>query len=807
MALEKIGLKAELEMSGFQAGMRAYLSGTKQMESETEKLLHSLQPVGIALAAVGAAGTAFIRSATLTAARTEELSLVLDVLAENSRQTAIAEGDLARASQLTTQAIDGTVDAVKDRGITTQVATKLVSQFARYELDMVQASDLARVAQDAAVISMQDSSEALDGLLHGILTYNPVVLRTYGITVQAADAFEAFAASNGLVADELTNAQRSQAMLNAVLQEGTSISGAYEAAMNSVGKQLRSLMGRELEEFKNAMGDAYLPLMLEAVTSARDLLKAFNALDPAQQKMIANLLGIGTVVSTVGGTFLLLTPRIIATVKALGTLGGFASNVGFSLKLIGAGANVADLGLAGMTAKAIAAVGPLAALIAVVLAGNKILEGHHEKTIALSDSYERYMDMMRKTGRASAIVTEAEWEQQRSQAAQVETTETAAQATDAYTQRLMGLAMAYAEVARQLEPTEEQLKKLAELETQMAEDQADIARRVVAMERDYNQQIIDMNIDRARTIEDIDRDLAKSREQAATNLASRLAAIEAQGAQQQQQAAYDHAQRMADIEEQYQERIRDIQKRYRETMWDAISNRDATAALKAMRTRREELDEAKRDRDQQNTDASTDYARQQEEQARNLEIQRQQAQQAYQEQMADLQTSRAEQIEELDRSLARQLEDLERHNQWTLQEMRQEFRDEYAEMIASYASEEALYAQHLENMRRLWAAYGGTWGTPRSGSRGFIGGYAEGGSFVTGGPTTATFGEGGVPELVTAVPLRGLYRDGGASGGGASGTMRHEVSGAIDGVMGGFEGRLTGAITGAVLRAFGEVLH
>ena len=803
--MEKIGLKAVLEMSGFQAGMRAYLTGTKQMESETEKLLHSLQPVGVALAAVGAAGTAFIRSATLTAARTEELSLVLDVLAENSRQAAIAEGDLARASQLTTRAIDGTVDAVKERGITTQVATKLVGQFARYELDMAQASDLARVAQDAAVISMQDSSEALDGLLHGILTYNPRVLRTYGITVQAADAFEQYAAANGLVADELDNAQRAQAMLSAVLQEGTSISGAYDAAMDSAGKQLRSL-NRHLEEAKNELGQAYLPLMGDAVEKVTDLLKAFNSLDPAQQKMIANLLGIGTVVSTVGGTFLLLTPRIIATAKALGTLGGFASNVGFSLKLIGAGAEVADLGLAGLTAKAIAAVGPLAALIAVVLAGNKILEGHHEKTVTLSDSYERYVDMMRKTGRASAIVTEAEWEQQKAQAAQAATAEDAARATDAYAQRLTALALAYQQEQAALEPTKEQLEELVDLEKRMAEDQADIAQRVLDMERDYNRQIVDMNINRARQIEDIDRDLAKSREAAAVNLAQRLAAIEAQGAQQQQQAAYEHARRMAEIEEQYQERIRDIQKRYRETMWDAISNRDATAALKAMRTRREELDEAKRDRDQQNADAQADYAQQQTEQAANLEIQRQQAQQAYAEQMADLQTSRQEQIEELDRSLARQLEDLERHNQWTLQEMRQEFRDEYAEAIAAYASEEALYAQHLENMRRIWETYGGNWGIPQSGARGFIGGYAEGGSFVTGGPTTATFGEGGVPELVTAVPLRGLYRDSGG-GGGAGGTMRHEVSGAIEGVMGGFEGRLTGAITGAVLRAFGEVLH
>lgn len=804
--MEKIGLQAVLEMTGFQAGMRAYLSGTKQMESETEKLLHSLQPVGVALTAVGAAGVAFLRDATLTAARTEELSLVLDVLAENSRQAALAEGDLARASQLTTQAIDGTVDAVKEQGITTQVATKLVGQFARYQLDMAQANELARVAQDAAVISMQDSSEALDGLLHGILTYNPRVLRTYGITVQAADAFEAYAEANGLVADELDSAERAQAMLNAVLNEGQSISGAYEAAMGSAGKQLRSL-NRHLEEAKNELGKAYLPLMGDAVEKATDLLKAFNNLDPAQQKMVANLLGIGTVVSTVGGSFLLLAPRVIATAKALGSLAGFASNVGFSLKLMGAGAEVADLGLAGMTAKAIAAVGPLAALVAVVLAGNKALEGHHEKTIALSDSYERYVDMMRKTGRAAQIVTEAEWEQQKAQAAQVETTEAAARANEAYAQRLTALALAYQQEQAALEPTKEQLEELAELEKRMAEDQADIAQRVLEMERDYNRQIVDMNINRARSIEDIDRDLAKSREQAATQLASRLAQIEAQGAEQAEQAAYEHARRMEEIERQYQERVQDIQKRYRETMWDAIANRDATAALKAMRTRREELDEAKRDRDQDRADTQADYERQQAEQAHNLEIQRQQAQQAYAQQMADLELSRQEQIEELDRSLARQLEDLQRHNQWTLAEMRQEFRNEYAESIAAYASEEALYAQHLENMRRIWETYGGNWGLPQTGSRGFIGGYAEGGSFVTGGPTTATFGEGGVPELVTAVPLRGLYRDSGAGAGGYGGTMRHEVSGAIEGVMGGFEGRLSGAITGAVLRAFGEVLH
>lgn len=60
--------------------------------------------------------------------------------------------------------------------------------------------------------------------------------------------------------------------------------------------------------------------------------------------------------------------------------------------------------------------------------------------------------------------------------------------------------------------------------------------------------------------------------------------------------------------------------------------------------------------------------------------------------------------------------------------------------------------------------------------------------------------------MVTAVPLRGLYPDGG--------TMRHhldpmqfDVRGQIEGLLHGYEGRLSGAITEAVLRAFRDVVQ
>ena len=278
-----------------------------RLGDEATSTANRLRPLGTAMTALGAAGTAVVASSVLTAARTEELGLVLNVLAGNAREAAEAEGDLTRAQALSTEGVWQAVEAVRSRGITQQVALQLVSQFVRYELDMAHATDLARLAQDAAVLSMQDSSEALSGLLHGVLTYNPLVLRTYGITVQADQAFDEWADTHGVLRDEMDNTQRAMAMLDAVLEEGVAITGAYEAAMGSAGKQLRSFTGRELQELREALGEAYLPLFGEAIVAARDLAKAFLELDPATQAQISSFVAVGSAVSLVGGSGALTT--------------------------------------------------------------------------------------------------------------------------------------------------------------------------------------------------------------------------------------------------------------------------------------------------------------------------------------------------------------------------------------------------------------------------------------------------------------------------------------------------------------------
>lgn len=217
------------------------------------------EKIGQGLLDMAAGSANFVKEATLSAARVQEMGAVLSVLAKN-----------AGVSQET---VDGMVSSVKDLGITTQVAQNLTANFVRWQLDSADATKLARLAQDAAVISMQDSSEALSGLMHGITTMNTRVLRTYGITLASTiEPQEAYAASLGKTRDQLTANEKIQAVLNAVLDQGPQIAGAYEAAMDTAGKQMRS-MRRHVVELLNSFGAPLLDAFTMAIKGGTNFLK------------------------------------------------------------------------------------------------------------------------------------------------------------------------------------------------------------------------------------------------------------------------------------------------------------------------------------------------------------------------------------------------------------------------------------------------------------------------------------------------------------------------------------------------------
>ena len=210
-----------------------------------KKLVTNFLSVAAAIAAVRKAAKFLLESAKY-AARVETLGVVTEALGVNAHIAGVEIRELERAIQA--------------KGITTEAARQSLAKMMQAELDVADATDLARLAQDAAVIAGTNSSEAFERLINVIATGNVRMARTMGIQVDFNAAYKEMAKQLGITTDELTAQQKAQARANAVLKQGTKIAGAYEASMKSVGKQLSSTK-RYVDEYRKAVGQQFIPVL------------------------------------------------------------------------------------------------------------------------------------------------------------------------------------------------------------------------------------------------------------------------------------------------------------------------------------------------------------------------------------------------------------------------------------------------------------------------------------------------------------------------------------------------------------------
>lgn len=233
----------------------------KELNAAQKKINNFKSGIGKTLKGVGAlfGGIALgktIKDFVSTAARTETLG--------------VAMNSVARASGYATDVLNEHKKAVMDMGIAEQESMQILTRFMQAQLDTADASKLARVAQDAAVIANMNSSEAAEQMTEAIAKQRPVLLSQFGMTKNLNEIYKEYGTSLGKTGNQLTSAERKQAMLNYILQEGEKIAGTYEASMGAVGKQIGSLP-RYYDTLKNAIATPLalpgLSVAVEAITS------------------------------------------------------------------------------------------------------------------------------------------------------------------------------------------------------------------------------------------------------------------------------------------------------------------------------------------------------------------------------------------------------------------------------------------------------------------------------------------------------------------------------------------------------------
>lgn len=322
-------LSAALEKAGESGGkgkdgLSEFSAQADTLKKSTNELVGLLKSAAIAFAgflAIKGAQELATKAATI-----ETLGITLGIVGRNAGYS---------QSQL-----DGFEKSLKKLGITTAVSREALTRMIQTGLDLNSvnekganlAAQLARAAQDLAVVTGENSSETLNRLITNISQLDTMGLRYQGITVNTEAAMARFAATIGKTSDQLTQQQKIQAFANATLAEASKLTGAYEAAIDSTGKKIQSLT-RYQEEAGKVIGDILKPAYGVLIDAATDLLKTLEKVGvevETQGVVSARLANIVTsVVAPLSDLFkeLITTtadlaPAIAAIGEVLGTFAG-----------------------------------------------------------------------------------------------------------------------------------------------------------------------------------------------------------------------------------------------------------------------------------------------------------------------------------------------------------------------------------------------------------------------------------------------------------------------------------------------------
>ena len=250
--------KFKADLTDFKKGLSEARGGISGLSSSLSKAEQGSKVFTGAVAVGVTALTGLVTASTLVAARTETLGIAME--------------QVAKSTGTSIEMIKEQEAIMKKQGITTQEADTILTKFMQSELDVAQAADIARVAQDLAVIAGKNSSETAGQLTDAIAMQRPMLLRQFGIVQDLNDIFETYAEKMGKSTSALTEQEKKQAMINAIMEAGEKVAGSYEAAMETAGKKMSSLK-RHMEEASNAIGGVFLPVFADLIDAVTEFLK------------------------------------------------------------------------------------------------------------------------------------------------------------------------------------------------------------------------------------------------------------------------------------------------------------------------------------------------------------------------------------------------------------------------------------------------------------------------------------------------------------------------------------------------------
>lgn len=292
-ATMEVRARLTAETAQFTKGMQDAAKSAEQFNQTSQRLHAAMVGLGAVSAVAATAFIGFGVKAFNAAARVDELDIALQAVGSSSG--------------LGYEKLNETAYAVKALGIETAVAQQSVLTLVQQNVDLAYATDLARAAQDLAVISQRNSTDVFNSMTMAIQTQNAQALRGIGVNTTSSQAFAEYAKTLGKSAKDLTQVEQKQAIVNAILKDAATYANVYTLAMTKPGKVLRSFP-RLFNDMQVAIGDALLkgfgPLIYQVYEFTKKI-------DGAMQTSVV----FKTIISALGMVFEKMTKPFVNVLK------------------------------------------------------------------------------------------------------------------------------------------------------------------------------------------------------------------------------------------------------------------------------------------------------------------------------------------------------------------------------------------------------------------------------------------------------------------------------------------------------------
>ena len=194
---------------GFQKAFQQASMSAQNLQQQMSGVTKQAAVLGGVIGAGSFAAFKFGKSSFDAAARVSELKVAIDAVGKSTHLGAFAINKAAKA--------------IAHMGIEMASAQEMALEFAQGNLDMAQAANIARTAQDLAVISQKNSTDEAMLLTRAIKTGNTMLLRGAGITRMASEGYASYAKELHKSQNDLTATERQQAIINLIMEEGVKV--------------------------------------------------------------------------------------------------------------------------------------------------------------------------------------------------------------------------------------------------------------------------------------------------------------------------------------------------------------------------------------------------------------------------------------------------------------------------------------------------------------------------------------------------------------------------------------------------------